>query len=241
MKVAVAETQPFQGEWVGNILKRCFFDVEFQFKQNSDDDEFIRVISNNDIVKNVYQGGFKLWEASLDLANYLDPVEFNGKRVLELGCGAAIPGITAQKLGSIVDFQDYNDQVLRLLTIPNVAANLTNPVDVNLELTINSDEMPSLFFAGDWATLDIEPVYDIILTCETVYDAESIPHLFNLIQKSLKPNGVAYIAAKSHYFGCSGSLLQFKQLCKLRAPNCTLETVFTHKATVRREIVRLKF
>ena len=43
----------------------------------------------SDLVPGVYEGGFKVWEGSIDLVELLvrDKVELKGKKVIELGCG----------------------------------------------------------------------------------------------------------------------------------------------------------
>jgi hypothetical protein len=58
-------------------------------------------LPNSDLVPGVYEGGLKLWEGSIDLVKALEKesqtgnLSFSGKRVLELGCGHALPGIYA--------------------------------------------------------------------------------------------------------------------------------------------------
>jgi hypothetical protein len=56
-------------------------------------------------------GGLKIWECSIDLVNYMESVlptfPLEGKRVLEVGCGAGAPGVFALIHGATVDFQDY--------------------------------------------------------------------------------------------------------------------------------------
>ena len=48
------------------------------------------------------QGGLKIWECSEDLVQYLHECKysFGGKLVLELGCGAGLPGLFALKHGA---------------------------------------------------------------------------------------------------------------------------------------------
>ena len=45
--------------------------------------------SDSDLVSGVYEGGLKIWECSIDLVHFIsrNPELFEGKRVLELGCG----------------------------------------------------------------------------------------------------------------------------------------------------------
>ena len=173
------------------------------------------VAINSDLIPGVYEGGLKVWEGSCDLLNYLctGKITLYDARVLELGCGAGLPGIATLLLGaSCVTFQDYNPGVINLFTMPNLLANVT------------TQPMPSVkFFAGDWSDLmtlmnpNDNPTtkYDVVLTSETVYCVESQPKLLELIKKHVKPHtGRALIAAKSHYFGVGGSMEMFKMLVK---------------------------
>ena len=53
--------------------------------------------SHSDLIPAVYEGGMKIWECSGDLVEYLgkksrDDLDLSGKRVLEVGCGAGLPG-----------------------------------------------------------------------------------------------------------------------------------------------------
>lgn len=104
------------------------------------------LLENTDLIGGVYEGGLKTWECSLDLVRHLHThsiiptittttssssstlLTSHHLRVLELGCGSALPGIYCLTRGSgiLVDFQDYNEEVLRLITIPNVLLNTTS-------------------------------------------------------------------------------------------------------------------
>ncbi|KAE9607962.1 putative protein-histidine N-methyltransferase [Lupinus albus] len=191
-------------------------------------------LSNSDLVPGKYEGGLKLWEGSLDLIKALlsdiksDFISFGGKRVLEVGCGHGLPGIFAMLEGaSAVHFQDFNAEVLRCLTIPNLNANL--PGKSHPSSSANSticDKTEVRFFAGDWSDIDklLPHVgtdanhtegagYDFILMAETVYSINSLQNLYNLIKKCLKhPDGVVYMAAKKYYFGVGGGSRRFLSL-----------------------------
>ncbi|KII91284.1 hypothetical protein PLICRDRAFT_105373 [Plicaturopsis crispa FD-325 SS-3] len=89
----------------------------------------------SDLVPGVYEGGLKTWECSLDVVDYLDSIQdeigsFRGRRVLELGCGTAVPSLyILHRLFSSepddvqethIHLQDYNRSVLELVTVPNL-------------------------------------------------------------------------------------------------------------------------
>ncbi|OBZ77661.1 Histidine protein methyltransferase 1 [Grifola frondosa] len=108
------------------LARRDLFDARFQLIQsedssgandvNSSDLEFLDAPS--DLVPGV-------WDARAEVARNL-----RGKRVLELGCGTAIPSLyLLNKIFSdterldpdvYIHLQDYNDLVLRLVTLPNL-------------------------------------------------------------------------------------------------------------------------
>ena len=199
------------------------------------------VTIDSDLIPGVYEGGLKIWEGSCDLLDYLSTgkIELNGARVLELGCGAGLPGIVAVLHGaSCVTFQDYNPEVIHLFTIPNLLANIT------------TESMGLVkFFAGDWSELngiinsDDEPTlkYDFVLTSETIYCVDSQPILLEIIKKQVKPcTGKALIAAKSHYFGVGGSMEMFKTLVKNDGFFKCSTVVTMASCSVPREVILLE-
>lgn len=193
-------------------------------------------LSNSDLVPGKYEGGLKLWEGSLDLVKALrlevqnGQLSFTGKRILELGCGHGLPGIFACIEGAgAIHFQDFNAEVLRCLTIPNINANLSKDSQpLNMAELNNGAEVR--FFAGDWSEVhqllplvrdnerdvesysDQDPAfgYDIILMAETVYSIATLQSLYELIKKCMnRPHGVVYMAAKKYYFGVGGGTRRF--------------------------------
>ncbi|KAG7086585.1 hypothetical protein E1B28_002531 [Marasmius oreades] len=89
----------------------------------------------SDLVPGVYEGGLKTWECSLDLVDYLDRSKktdafvARGKRILEIGCGTAIPSIhilnelfssPVHSKETEIHLQDYNASALELVTFPNI-------------------------------------------------------------------------------------------------------------------------
>ncbi|KAG8716999.1 hypothetical protein FRC08_008367 [Ceratobasidium sp. 394] len=126
------------------IPRRDLFDVRMQLiasdeeEQNKANQTAIDFISRpSDLVPRVYEGGLKTWECSLDLAEYVVGSqsvirELRGKRIVELGCGTAMPTLSIiQKLlnqsppgdsgrKTIIHVQDYNSSVLEYVTLPNI-------------------------------------------------------------------------------------------------------------------------
>ncbi|KAL2923265.1 Histidine protein methyltransferase 1-like protein [Bienertia sinuspersici] len=191
--------------------------------------EEVFALANSDLVPGKYEGGLKLWEGALDLVKALHSeiqkgdLSFEGKRVLELGCGHGLPGIFACIKGAdSIHFQDFNVEVLKCLTLPNVNANLAIATSV-------SDNCDIRYFAGDWGEVDCilphahinsknaapsdsDPIsgYDVILMAETVYSISTLGTLYKLIQKCVnRPHGVIYFSAKKHYFGVGGGSRRF--------------------------------
>eukprot|EP00197_Chlamydomonas_leiostraca_P003855 CAMPEP_0202868586 /NCGR_PEP_ID=MMETSP1391-20130828/10959_1 /ASSEMBLY_ACC=CAM_ASM_000867 /TAXON_ID=1034604 /ORGANISM="Chlamydomonas leiostraca, Strain SAG 11-49" /LENGTH=350 /DNA_ID=CAMNT_0049548771 /DNA_START=120 /DNA_END=1172 /DNA_ORIENTATION=+ len=186
-------------------------------------------IATSDLVPEVYEGGFKLWEGAVDMCRYmiqkykLTPESLitsasegskqpplQGKRVLELGCGHGIPGILAMMAGAEVHFQDFNKEVLTELTIPNVLANMAR-------VAPSHTRPPCRFFSGDWSAVGelltargFGGHYDIIMTSESIYNVESQYRLIECIKQVLQPpHGVVLVAAKSYYFGVGGGIKTF--------------------------------
>jgi len=176
------------------------------------------IVDKSDLVPGVYEGGFKVWEGSVDLVDYLikEKVTLSGLKVMELGCGHAFPGMHAAMEGALVDLQDYNEEVIEEVTMMNVIANLKGV------------EHQPRYFCGDWGSLSAITglhCYDMILTAETIYDSASTLRLITCMQDLLKPEGVAYIAAKSYYFGVGGCTHDFLQQAEKAFPRRTISRV----------------
>jgi len=159
---------------------------------------------------------------------------FKGQRILELGCGHGLPAILALKGGGIVDFADFNSEVVTKLTFPNVCANHHDGLE------------RSRFFSGGWDSLDSvlgppDVLYDLILSSDTLYAPESMEDLLDVMAKRLKPGtGAALIAAKTYYFGVGGGTDMFTSLVH-KDGRCQVEIAekFADGSTNVREILKL--
>jgi hypothetical protein len=201
--------------------------------------------NNKDLVPGVYEGGLKVWECSMDLCRYFHSqknknknIDFKG-HVLELGCGHALPSIwilkhaiSKLKADCFVTFSDYNDFVVRDVTMQNVAINVsyTYSKTATTVSTINQPRQIArwlkehvAFGAGDWLTMSDDlldnnnndgtkpsavpkyGLYDYILASETTYSEIAAIETAELLSRHLKPGtGVAYISTKRYYFGVGG-------------------------------------
>ena len=190
------------------------------------------VNQNTDLVPGVYEGGLKVWECSMDLCRYFhcNNVTIEG-HVLELGCGHALPGIWVLKqaisrqdqdrneINCFVTFSDFNEFVIRDVTIPNVALNVNEILQQqNIGDWLNEHVA---FGAGDWLSmrstllaqqqqqnhpaLPKNGLFDCILASETTYSEKCAAETAELLSRHLKRRtGVAYIATKRYYFGVGG-------------------------------------
>lgn len=188
----------------------------------------------SDLVKGKYEGGAKLWECAVDLTRFLLEndssaardadagffLRLKDARVLELGCGHGLPGLACAMRGAReVVFADYNPDVLQTLTVPNARANgfSTDASDANRVATTTFR-----FLGGDWGSLSrsaslLEPgAFDVVLAAETVYEPSSFEKHVEILKRAVRrkttllESGVAFVAAKSYYFGVGGGARSFR-------------------------------
>ncbi|XP_008983294.4 histidine protein methyltransferase 1 homolog isoform X1 [Callithrix jacchus] len=193
--------------------------------------------SHSDLITGVYEGGLKIWECTFDLLAYFTnaKVKFAGKKVLDLGCGSGLLGMTAFKRGAKeVHFQDYNSMVIDEVTLPNVVANSiledeendVNEPDVKRCRTSKVIQEPyqCRFFSGEWSefcklVLSSENLfvkYDLILTSETIYNPDYYSNLHQTFLGLLSKNGRVLLASKAHYFGVGGGVHLFQKFVEER-------------------------
>lgn len=89
-------------------------------------------LGNEDVKTGVYEGGFKSWECSVDLVRVLASRRQVGQgisnRLLEMGCGTALPSLALlqwaladdRSHGMELMLADYNPSVLKLVTVANL-------------------------------------------------------------------------------------------------------------------------
>ncbi|EXJ57177.1 hypothetical protein A1O7_07524 [Cladophialophora yegresii CBS 114405] len=132
------------------IYRRSLFDMRAQLMAEANPsaseadsaETLLAGLENGDLSSGIYEGGFKTWECALDLASlltsFLDQHDRQDWEIIELGAGSAIPSLTVlgeflraretrdepQDRGHLrLTLCDYNLDVLRLATAPNVFLN----------------------------------------------------------------------------------------------------------------------
>jgi hypothetical protein len=166
------------------------------------------ILAVSDLCRRVYEGGFKVWECSLDLLDYLSVERPVCVRVLELGCGHALPGLYCKKVlgASALCLQDYNQAVIEQVCVPNLLLNgITTEDDVSL-------------CSGDWSDPQLHSAlghqcFDLVLSSETLYDSASMRSLHDVLDRVLSAEGVALLSSKRYYYGVGGSVFEFIELC----------------------------
>jgi predicted nicotinamide N-methyase len=110
-----------------------------------------------------------LWRSGVALACELDGLALRGRRVVELGCGLAVPSIAAARAGAVVLATDACAEALAL-----VARNAhTN--DVHIETA-----------TVDWAEPDElvrRAPFDLVLAADVLYERASVVPLLSLLPR----------------------------------------------------------
>ncbi|EEB07763.1 S-adenosylmethionine-dependent methyltransferase [Schizosaccharomyces japonicus yFS275] len=258
-----------------SLYQRELWDVKVQLMtldtNQGEEQEQLKVLEGaNDLVPMVYEGGYKTWECSIDLANKMSCFLKNQeapKNAIEIGCGSALPLLTVFSkaletgISGTFVFQDYNLDVLKYITVPNLFLNwyaLTHGVnkmedvgaiDVTQSLLQNFlDNLQRLnitcaFLSGPWGT-EMEGViaeklgrkfFEIVLSSETIYSLNSLSSLMSLLQFCTKEH--AFIAGKNVYFGVGGSILEFVTQFQKLISESKLEIESQTKTNIGRSIV----
>ena len=169
-------------------------------------------IEKSDIRSGVYEGGFKTWECSQDLASLLldrgprkDIDELvRCDQIIELGAGTALPSLVLfqHAVGNNIPMtfvlSDYNDAVLRLVTLPNLLLTWATCTETSDRLALTSDSHG-----------DFEITESIVQKFKTELQSKSInlvllsgpwsPQLASLIPQSAPDAGTVILAAETIY------------------------------------------
>ena len=121
-----------------------------------------------------------IWPSAIALSEYVleNQKVFKGKKILELGCGLGLVGITVTAIGGDVLFTDYDPHALRF-TQTNFKRNFSRPASVQLL---------------DWRNPGHSESFDIILAADILYEKRWLGPVLNILDKKLTIHGIAYIA-----------------------------------------------
>lgn len=110
-----------------------------------------------------------LWRSGVALARELDGRELRGLRVVELGCGLALPSLVAARGGASVLATDASAEALVLL-------------ERNAELNGIEIETARIDWAQPDELVERGP-FDLVLAADVLYEAESIGALLSLMPR----------------------------------------------------------
>jgi predicted nicotinamide N-methyase len=110
-----------------------------------------------------------LWRSGMALARELDPRALRGMRVVELGCGLAVPSLAAARAGAFVLATDVSAEALELVEL-NAAKN-----GLRMETAL-----------VDWAdpgSLLSRAPFDLVLAADVLYERPSVALLLSLLPR----------------------------------------------------------
>lgn len=117
-----------------------------------------------------------MWPAGRVLARVLaerGEAGLKGRRVLELGCGLALPSMVASRLGADVLATDYHPDVE-----PFLRSNLVRNAIIGVD-----------FATLDWSALGCDPdSFDLIVGSDLLYEAKLIPMLAGFLTRVRRPS-----------------------------------------------------
>jgi predicted nicotinamide N-methyase len=156
-------------------------DKSFMIQRVRDIDKLIDSISEEEFNKDERLPYWAdLWPSSIALSEYIieNHTLFRGKKILELGCGLGLVGITATAIGGEVLFTDYDPHALGFAQ-KNFKRNFNRPASVQLL---------------DWRDSGDSQTFDIILAADIIYEERWLEPILHVLDDKLTLSGIAYIA-----------------------------------------------
>ena len=194
--------------------------------------------------------GARVWDASIALSLWLaHHVDLRGKKLLELGAGVGLSGISAALAGANVTLSEMGNTPLSDSTALQGGSDkvlapelsLLSNLDKNLQL--NSLSTIARTLELDWELClaeGYEPLetYDIVCGSDLVYEGFSVRGLAAAVISHTAPNGMAYLMCDSRRFDVAGKAL----LGQLMACGTVhLERMTVHNSFGRSELVLATF
>ena len=121
----------------------------------------------------------ELWPSGIALARHLAELDLRGKRVLELGCGLALPSFAAALAGGDVLATDWAPEAIEVVAV-NASANGIGVTAVVLDWTAAR-------------AIEGRP-FDLLVAADVLYEERNAVPLLRLLDEAVAPNGEALIA-----------------------------------------------
>jgi predicted nicotinamide N-methyase len=122
----------------------------------------------------------ELWPSGIALANAIASRSLVGRRVLDLGCGLGLVGVTAAMAGARVLAVDRSPEAIRFTAV-NASRN-----GVRLQTAVAAFEEPeSLLVEGRW---------DLVLAADVLYEQRNVPVLVWLLPRLVAADGEVWLA-----------------------------------------------
>jgi len=121
----------------------------------------------------------ELWPSGVALARHVAALDLRGRRVLELGCGLALPSLAAALVGAEVLATDWAPEALELVAA-NAAA---NGLHVETAL-VDWQEGPPPGLAP----------FEVVLAADVLYEERNAVPLLGLLATLTAPAGTALVA-----------------------------------------------
>ena len=150
----------------------------------------------------------KLWEASAVLTQFMADLPVDPqRRILELGSGLGVAGITAAAMGHAITLTEFNHHALNFL-------------QANAELNGFQDLAIRRF---DWFKPELDGHFDLIIGSEVIYQEQAVDALEAIFKRYLEPGGRVVLAERVR---ATGTLFfeRMSSLFEIRARKHTLRS-----------------
>ena len=120
----------------------------------------------------------ELWPSGIALARHVAELELGGKRVLELGCGLALPSFAAALAGAEVTATDWAPEAVDLV-VSNAVANGLSVTAAVLDWSAGASDIGH---------------FDLVIAADVLYEERNALPLLALLEETIAPGGEALIA-----------------------------------------------
>jgi predicted nicotinamide N-methyase len=122
----------------------------------------------------------QLWPSGTALAQAIAARPLAGRRVLELGCGLGLVGVTAARAGATVTVVDRSPEAIAFATL-NAERN-----GVTLQAAVRAFDQPRRLLA--------EAPWDLVLAADVLYEQRNVPVLLWLLPRLVAQDGEVWLA-----------------------------------------------